>query len=265
MDRADAEGFVADFNRTYDEKTELRRIFGHTFYESEDGEDDKTPSRDKDALRYFQIGRRTALPTSVVTEGRYAYVSDSVVGALCEGEKSFVAERLAAAAEEDEIPTVEADPTRTVEAALEHVETPDYVLLPRDERHDEAVADWEEEERLRRFGDSSYLRGPGDDEENEADCWLHRYDPTPEVNDAFVLEDGGVTFVQKKGKNASPPDFDYVKEYDGIDDDMPLMVYFGDEKREGDGRYDEFFDILYRVVVSEPVVCEGGVCAVRSA
>jgi len=266
MDRADAEGFVTDFNRTYEEKTELRRIFGHRFYCSEDDDGDKIPSRDKDTLRYFQIGRRTTLPVSVVTEGRYAYVSDAVVGALCEGEKSFVAERLTESAEDDGISTVVGEPARTVEAALGHVETPDHLLLPRDERHDEAVADWEEEGRLRRFGDSSYLRAPGDDEESDADCWLHRYDPTPDASDAFVLEDGGVTLVQKKGKNASPPDFGYVEEYDGIDDDMPLMVYFGDKRQKRNGEiYDEFFDIVYRVVVSEPIVREGGVCRVESS
>lgn len=295
MERTDAEGFAADFNRTYEKKTELRRICLHRFYgESEDGgssnsssgdgdgggdgeeqygrdeseEGDRKgeksgPEYDEDSLSYFQIGRRTALPVSLVEEGRYSYVSDAVVGALCEGEKSFVAEMLADTAEGDEIPTVEAEPRRTVEAAFDHVETPDHVLLPRDERSDEAVARWEEEGRLRRFGDTSYLRGPGDDEQSEADCWLHRYDPTPDANDAFVFEDGGVTVVQKKGKDASPPDFGYVEEYDGIDDDMPLMVYFGDEKRDGDGRYDEFFDILYRVVLSELVVSEDGVCVVR--
>jgi len=255
MEKDDAKGFVTDFNRTYEEKTELRRIFGHRFYGSGD-------ATEENALSYFQIGRRTALPVSLVEEGRYSYVSDAVVGALCEGEKGFLAERLSVAAEDGGVPTVTDEPRRTVEAALEQVETPDYLLLPRDEAYDEAVADWEEEGRLRRLGDSSYLRGPGDDEESEADCWLHRYDPTSDASEAFVFEDGGVTVVQKKDKNASPPDFGYVEGYDGIDDDMPLMVYFGEETREGDGRHDEFFDILYRVVLSEPVVREGDVCSV---
>jgi len=255
MERTDFEGFVTDFNRTYKKKTELKRIYWHRFYGTGNGETD-------DALGYFQIGRRTAVPVSLVEEGRYSYVSDAVVGALCEGEKSFVAEMLADAAEEDEILTVEADPTRTVEAALDHVETPDHVLLPHDERSDEAVARWKEEGRLRRFGDTSYLRGPGDDEQSDADCWLHRYDPTPDASDAFVFEDGGVTVVQKKGEDTSPPEFRRAEDYDGLNDDMSLMIYFGDEKREGDRMYDEFFDILYRVVLSEPVVSEGGVCVV---
>ena len=43
---------------------------------------------------------------------------------------------------------------------------------------------------------------------------------------------------------------------------MPLGVYFGDETRAGDETYDEFFDIVYRVVLSEPVVEDGGVCRV---
>jgi len=277
MERRDAKGFVEDFNRTYEEMTELRRIFGHRFYgsssesddadEKEEEEEGTESEYDDDDLSYFQVGRRTALPVSLVVEGRYAYVSDAVVGALCEGEKSFVAEYLSHAADEDEIPTVECEPTRIVETAMENVEsmTPDHVLLPRTETYDEAVARWKDEGRLRKFGDSSYLRGPDGDEESEADCWLYRYDATPDVSDAFVLEDGGVTVVQKKGEDALPPTgFGYVAEYEDLNDDMPLMVYFGEERRAGEGSYDEFFDIVYRVVLSEPVVREGRACRISS-
>lgn len=284
MERADAEGFVADFNRTYEEKTELRRICRHRFYGESDGdgsrgededqegsdeaEGDDRPGEtkgheyDEDALSYFQIGRRTALPGSLVEEGRYSYVSDAAVGALCEGEKSFVAERLTASAEDDEIPTVDDDATLTIEAALGHVEEPNHVLLPRTEEYQEVVALWEEEGRLRRLGDTSYLKGTEGAE--EADCWLHRYDPTEEARDAFVLDDRRVTVVQKKGRDTRPPtDFRRADEYDGLNDDMFLGVYFGDETLEGDDTYDEFFEVVYRVVLSEPVVEDGGVCRVR--
>ncbi len=306
MERHDAKGFVEDFNRTYEETTELRRILGHRFYgqpvgaegegeledvDGDDGEEENDDAGNRDDrkdteqeraqgyddedLRYFQIGRRTALPVSLVTEGRYAYVSDAVVGALCEGEKSFVGARLSLAADEGEIPTVKDEPARVVEAALEYVETPDHILLPRTDACDEAVARWKEDGRLRRFGDSSYLRGTeadgGDGDENgngetrETDCWLHRYDATHGADEAFVLEDGGVTVVQKKGRDALPPTgFGYVAEYEDMNDDMPLTVYFGEERREGKDGYDEFFDVVYRVILSEPVVEDGGVCRVRS-
>ena len=260
MERADAKGFVTDFNRTYEEKTKLRRICGHRFYGSE--EDDEEIS--DDSLSYFQIGRRTALPVSLVEEGRYSYVSDAVVGALCEGEKSFLAERLSVAAEDDGLPTVDSEPRRTVEAALGHVEKPNHVLLPRTEAHDEAVERWKEEERLRRLGDESYLRAIEGDEEEETDCWLHRYDPTQDAGGTFVIDDTDVTVVQKKAEDAEPPkEFRRADEYDDLNDDMPLGVYFGDERSDGDDIYDEFLDIVYRVVLSEPVVSDGGVCRVR--
>lgn len=272
MERTDAEGFVSDFNRTYERKTELRRICGHSFYgengkkddEKKDGDDtDEEDGHDYDegALEYFQIGRRTAFPVSLIEEKRYSYVSDAVVGALCEGEKGFVAERLSALADEDEIPTVEDEPARAVEAALGQIEEPNHVLVPRTAEYDEAVKRWDEEGRLRSLGDESYLRGKEGNE--ETDCWLHRYDATQEARDAFVLDDRRVTVVQKKGRDTDPPSsLSHAEEYDDLNDDMPLGVYFGNETRAGDETYDGFLDIVYRVMLSEPVVGDGGVCRV---
>jgi len=272
MERADAEGFVEDFNRAYEEKTELRDVCGHRFYgEVEKGGEGDEREKEDDELSYFQIGRRTTLPVSLVEEGRYAYVSDAVVGALCEGEKGFLARHLSAAAADGDLPTVTSEPSRTVEAALEYVEDPDHVLLPRNEVYDEVVEGWEAEGRVRRFGDSRYLRvDEGGDKEGDEDatggidCWIHTYDTqasADEPGDAFVLDDGGVTLVQKKGRDTRPPGFEYVAEYEDLNDDLPLTVYFGDKGRESK-REDEFFDVVYRVVVSEPLV-EGGVCRVR--
>ena len=269
MERTDVEGFVADFNRTYRKKTELKRVCGHRFYgetrgDGSDGSDEETNRRDydEDELGYFQIGRRTGLPRSLVEERRYSYVSDAVVGALCEGEKTFLAKRLSLTADEGGIPTVEEDTTSAVEAALGSVEEPNHVLLPRTEEYEQAIAQWEEQGRLRRLGEESYLRGT--EENEETDCWIHRYDATPDVRDAFVLDATRVTVVQKKGGDTRPPaDFSRTKEYDDVNDDMPLGVYFGDETREGNETYDAFFDVVYRVVLSEPVVSDGGVCRVR--
>lgn len=267
IEKADAEGFVEDFNRAYEEKTELREVCGHRFY----GDDTEEDGRRDDELSYFQMGRRTALPVSLVEEGRYAYVSDAVVGALCEGEKGFLARHLSATADNGNLPATTGEPSRPVEAALEYVEDPDHVLLPRKEVYDGVIDEWETQGRVRRFGDSRYLRvdegGKKEDQEDptdEIDCWIHTYDThasADEPTDIFVLDDDGATLVQKKGRDTRPPGFDYVSEYEDLNDDLPLTVYFGDERREGKSD-DEFFDVVYRVVVSEPLV-EGGVCRVR--
>lgn len=262
MERADAKGFVEEFNRAYERKTELTEVCGHRFYG--DGGDEE------DDLDYFQIGRRTAVPATLVEEGRYGYVSDAVVGALCEGEKGFVAHRLASYAEDDRIPTVESVPSRTVETALGHVENPDHALIPRTERYEEVIKDWKTEGRVRRFGDSRYLRVDDgreteEDTADETNCWIHMYDTKAKdvPDEAFVLDDDRVTVVQKKGEDTRPPEFGHVAEYENLNHDLPLGVYFGDERREGGGAHDELFEIVYRIVVSEPVVEEGGVCRVR--
>jgi len=273
MERSDAEGFVKDFNRAYEEKTELREVCGHRFYGEvgKGGEGDEREKED-DELSYFQIGRRTMLPVSLVEEGRYAYVSDAVVGALCEGEKGFLARHLSATAADGDLPTVTSEPSRTVEAALEYVEDPDHVLLPRNEVYDEVVEGWVSEGRVRRFGDSRYLSVEGGEKEGDedatggVDCWIHTYDTqasADEPGDAFVLDDGGTTLVQKKGRDTRPPGFEYVTEYEDLNDDLPLTVYFGDERHDGESEAanSEFFDIVYRVVLSEPVIL-GDVCRV---
>ncbi|MCX2818946.1 MAG: hypothetical protein ACI9QA_000618 [Methanobacteriota archaeon] len=227
MEKADARGFVADLNRTYGTKTELKRLCSHGYYDGE--------NRD-----FFQIGRRVTVPTGLVEEGRYRYVSDGVVDAVCEGEKTFVADRLDAVADDGGFPTVEAE---GVEEGRDAVEEGDTVLLPRDEGGDAKVSEWEDEGRLRSIGEDEYL--DGDDE----GYWLRRHDG----GSAFVVASERVGVVQKKGGDTDPPDFSRVEAYDEISDEMDVDVYFGDEE-------DGYVELVYRVVVSEPVVDDSGAC-----
>jgi len=243
MDRDDAEGFIVDFNRTYDEKTAIPQICERRYYDD-----------DEDAERsFFQIGRRTTVPKSLVDEGRYRYVSDAVVEALCEGEKAFLVDSLAA---RDDVPVAEAEMSCPLETAEENVNNPTSLLVPRDEGGDRAVAEWEDEGRVRRFGDGAYIV----DEEGDANCWLHRHDG----EDTVVVDAECVEVVQKKGDGIGVPSrFGYVEEYDDLNKGIPLTVYFGAEEFEGGDRYDGFIEILYRVVLSEPVVEDGGACRLR--
>ncbi len=243
MERDDAEGFVIDFNRTYNEKTALPQICERRFYDG-----------DKDGEReFFQIGRRTTVPKSLVEEGRYRYVSDAVVGALCEGEKTFLVERIGT---RDDVPTAEADVLHPVEAASKHVDNPTSLLVPCNEDGDEAVARWENAGRVRRFGDGAYLV----DEEENADCWLHRHDG----DEVVALDAEGVVVVQKKGENVgTPTGFGYVEEYVDLNEGVALAVYFSEKEYEGDEVYEGFLEVLYRVVLSEPIVDDGGACRLQ--
>ena len=292
IERTDAHGFVADFNRAYERKTELSGLCGHRFYGGPPEEEEEGDGAERDRKRnyygedpelsYHQIGRRTAVPLSLVEEGRYGYISDAVVGALCEGEKSFLARSLSDSADEGGLPTVTVAgvggaASRAVEEAIDSVDDPDHLLLPRTGTYEDLVDDWEAQGRVRRFGENRYLRsgGPesdgddrGEDGEGGDDCWIHTYDTDgqrPGEFDAFVINDERVTVVQKKGEDVRPPAFGHVEEYDELNDDLPLTVYFGDETRDGGDGKKEFFDVVYRVVVSEPVVEEGGACRLRLA
>ncbi|MFW5984142.1 MAG: hypothetical protein ACOCRA_02995 [Halobacteria archaeon] len=227
VERTDARGFAVDFNRTYDEKTELKRLCSHSYYE---GESD---------AEFFQIGRRVAVPRGIVEEGRYRYVSDGVVGALCEGEKSFVVDRLA---DSDEVPTVETGEEDLVAEAHRFVEDADTVLVPRKEAWNDVVSGWEEKGRLRLVGDDEYL-GDGED-----GYWLRRHDGEA----AFVVSSQKLGIVQKKDADCEPPRFSHDG-HGGVNDGGDIGVYFGNS---GDG----YVDIAYRVVVSEPIVKDGGVC-----
>lgn len=243
METDDTEGFVIDFNRTYNGETALPQICERRYYDS-----------DEDAEReFFQIGRRTTVPKGLVDEGRYRYVSDAVVGALCEREKEFFANRLGS---NDDVPVAEAEPSRPLETAEENVNNPTSLLVPRDEDGDEAVAEWEEDGRVRRFGDGAYLV----DEDEEADCWLHRHDG----DEVIVVDSESVEIVQKKGQDVDGPSgFDYVNEYEGLNEGVALTVYFGTEEFEGTDVYDGFIEVLYRIVLSEPIVEEDGACRLR--
>lgn len=232
METTDARGFAVDINRTYDEKSELKHLCSHSYYDGEEAE-------------FFQIGRHVKVPADLVETGRYRYITDGVVGALCEGEKSFVAEHLAELAE-DGVPSGKG--TRPLDKAVRSVEDADTVLVPRSDAGDETVARWEDEGRLRRLGEGTYVTH-GDS--NEAGCWVRRHD----ADAALIVDTERVSVVQKRTDDTESPAFSegYAPE-DG--DGNNVGVYFGNITHADDG----FVDVVYRVVVSAPVVEDGGVC-----
>lgn len=259
-----AKPFVTEFNRAYDEHTQLKNVCTHRYYGDEDREESSEEEREAsrkndDSLDYYQIGRHTSVPVSLVEDGRFRYVSETAADALAEGEKSFFAERLDAFAENEEVAQRTADPSSVVAEGQDAVGESDLIMLPRSEKYDKVVGDWKEEGKVRRFGDSEYYV----DEEVESDCWLYRFDGP---DSAFVLNTEDISVVQKKGDaTLRPTDFVYDGDADSLNDGVPVSVYFGEERYAGNGDYEEFeefFDLLYRVVVSEPIVDEEGVCKV---
>lgn len=242
VNRTDARGFVADFNRTYEEKTELTRLCKVREYEDGD-----------ESLDFFQIGRRAAVPTGLIDTGRYRYVSDSAVGALCEGEKKFVVEKLNGIADDKRIRTLDVSES-PIEEARRVVEDSDTVLVPRNETGDEMVARWEDGGRIRGLGEGKYVTS-GEDVEENTGVWLQRHGG----DDVFVLDSDDVTVVRKPEGDAEAPRFGHVEEYGELCHGSELGVYFGDGTHADDG----FVDVVYRVVVSEPVVENGGACRLR--
>ena len=236
MEATEARGFAVDINRTYDEKSELKRLCSHSYYDGEEAE-------------FFQIGRRVTVPADLVETGRYRYITDGVVGALCEGEKSFVVEHLAELVDKRGAPS-EKD-ARPLDEAVRSTEDGDTVLVPRSDAGDEAVARWEEEGRLRRLGEGTYVA-----HDDETGCWLRRHD----ADAALIVDSERVSVVQKRTDDTEPPAFSEgyaVGDMDGNGDGNNVGVYFGDGGRDG------YVDIAYRVVVSAPVVEEGGVRLAR--
>jgi len=232
METTEAERFAAEFGRVYDEKTVLGSFCDRRGY-SEDTDDD-----------FFQIGRRASVPTGFVDEGRYRYVSEGVVGALCEGEKRFVVDRLTALADEGVVPTVEGARSPT-EAARDAVEEPTAVLVPRNTEGDAAVEGWDDDGYLRRLGNRAYIETGTDGD--GTDVWLYRHDG----DGIFVVNAERVGVVQKEvGETRAPGWTEYGN------DEGRLGVYLGEPE-------DGFVQVAYRVVVSAPVVEKGGVCRVR--
>jgi hypothetical protein len=184
------------------------------------------------------------VPEGFVERARYRYVTEEVVGALCEGEKRFVAERLDAMAESGGVPTVEADGP-SAEAVLDAVGDADGLLVPRGGVGDAAVEGWREDGSLRRLGDGEYLV---DGTEEETGCWVHRHDG----ESAFVTDSEGIGVVQKRCDEVSAPSLGDGAVYDEVEEDDSLGAYFREADRDG------FVEVVYRVVLSEPVV-DGGV------
>lgn len=231
METTDARGFAVDINRTYDEKSELKHLCSHSYYDGEEAE-------------FFQIGRHVTVPADLVETGRYRYITDGVVGALCEGEKSFVVEHLAELAD-DGVPSGEG--TRPLDKAVRSVEDADTVLVPRSDAGDKTVARWDDEGRLHPLGEGTYVTYGDSDEDG---CWVRRHD----ADAALILDSERVSVVQKRSDDTESPAFSegYGSE-DG--DGNNVGVYLGDRTDADNG----FVDFVYRVVVSAPTVEDGGV------
>jgi len=263
MDKA--RPLVTEFNRAYKQHTEIKNVCTHRYYRREktqQTEEGKSPTPEidtnYDSLEYYQIGRRVSVPVSLVEQGRFRYVSETAGDALAEGEKSFLAERLDVLAEKNGWAKTTTDGSSVVQTGRDLVGEPDLILVPRTGRFDTVVENWEKNDNLRKFGDSRYYLGEG---QEATDCWIYRFNG---LDSAFMIDTEVVSVVQKRGDMAeTPSEFAYDVSAESLNEDAPVSVYFGEKRySNGDEDFGEFFDLMYRVVLSEPVAEEGGLCKV---
>ncbi len=217
------------FERRYRSQSTLDEVCSVEKYDEE-----ITSHRDR---RYSQIGVRTNFPVEVVERWEPGFVAREVVDGFERSEIGYVASQVT---ESHSCERVDAgNPNDLLEVAAE--ENLSHLLVPMDHGLLKQLRDRDVVSTRKSDGASVVEAGLGGSLE------LHLSDG----QEVVAVADDTVNLVQKHGEDASPPAFVHFDEAN-LNYAREFMVYFGSEVREVNG--ERFFDLMYRVVLSEPEV-----------
>lgn len=239
VDKDVQEEFARQMQEEYHEETLLPEICNRQFY----SETDKN-------LEYVQIGKRTPIPVEVFRQGILKPTTHPMARSIVTGEENFVLNDLVNAAEDGVIESAEMEELSysMIEEAVERVDDADTVFIPYADSYTTEVNDWLREGLSVSGGTQLQIQG------NRLD--IRRITPSFGIKDVLVTNSDEIDLVQKRAEDTSLPkglDVDDSMLY--VNEGKDFMVYFDQETDLGepDDEYDEFLDVVFRVVISQPM------------
>lgn len=237
------EEFARQMQEEYREETVLPEIFNRRSY-----------SQANKNLEYVQIGKRTPIPVEVFEQGILQPTTHPMARNITTGEENFVLNDLVNAADDGVIESAEMDELSysVVEEAVARVDDADTVFLPYTDSYTTEVNDWLREGRSVAGGTQLEVRGKRLD--------IRRVTPSFGIKDVLVTNSEQIDIVQKQGEDATLPkglDVDDSMLY--VNETEDFMVYFDRETDPGetDDEFDEFLEVVFRVVISQPMPSPG--------
>lgn len=243
VDRDAQEEFARQMQEEYREETLLPEICNRRSY-----------SQANKNLEYAQIGKRTPIPVDVFEQGILQPTTHPMARSITTGEENFVLNDLVNAADDGVIESGEMDELSysVIEEAVARVDDADTVFIPYAGSYTTEVNDWLREGRSVSGGTQLQIGGRRLD--------IRRVIPSFGIKDVLVTNSEGIDLIQKRSEDASLPkglDVDDSLLY--VNEGEDFMVYFDRETEPGeaDDEYDEFLDVVFRVVISQPMPSPG--------
>ena len=239
----DLEEFATQLQNDYRENSVLSDICNRRFYEK----------KDKD-LDYIQLGKRTAMPIKIFEQGILQPTTSSFARSITQGEINFIVNDLINSADDGLIastPMIELT-QGVVEGAVQKLGKADTIFIPYSEHYDEVVNDWLASGFFEPMGEG-HLEASG------SQLQVRRLPSSFDIKDVIVSNSDELDIVKKRYEDTSPPKKMEIDEsVVNVNKENELMVFFEEDTRPADlnDNFDEYLDILYRVVMSQPLVEE---------
>lgn len=206
--------------------------------------------RDKN-LEFVQLGRRIPVPITVFEQGILEPTTGPFARSISKGEEKFFLTDLINAADDETIPSVEMNDLSTdaIGEAVNKLGVADTVFIPHADEYTTTVNDW--------LKNGTSLHGGTQLEVNSSTLDIRRFSPDFGIKDVVVTNSQEIDLVQKQAEETLPPkglDVDETLTY--LNDGQEFMVYFAENTESGqpDDQYDEYLDVVFRVVISQPLV-----------
>ena len=202
-------------------------------------------------LEFVQLGKRIPVPVKIFDQGILEPTTGPFARSITKGEKRFFLTDLVNAADDETIPSLEMNELSidVIEEAVEKLDKADTIFIPYADEFTTTVNDW--------LRDGTSL--PDGTQLNVAGCTLdiRRISSNFGIKDVVVTDSHKIELVQKKSEEASlPKGLDVDQTLTSLNDGQEFMVYFAENTEPGqpDDKYDEYLDVIFRVVISQPLV-----------
>lgn len=242
LNKDSIERFAEQLQEAYDKNSILSAICDVRTLDQAKGDGD-----------FFQIGRRTNFPYSIVSSGISKVNANKIAKEIANGEKRFLLNNLEKAAEESQIDSTQIEGELTTKGLMEACqESPgaDQILLPIVDEYWHTIHGWNAFDIEK---GSSRAEGRIDVGSTELD--VHWLPSQLGIKDVFLIDSDRVEVVQKRFGEPDPPqEINPTSKYNDIIDKHPFMIYFGSEviHDEDDEDFPEKIELVYRIVLSEP-------------
>ncbi|ELY95131.1 hypothetical protein C483_02166 [Natrialba hulunbeirensis JCM 10989] len=254
IDKHSLKGFAEEMQEEYEDRSLLPDLF--TVRDFKGRKDSK--------LEYLQFGKRTGVPTNIFEQGVTLPTTSSFIRSVVNGEKKFVLTDLANSAGDERFGSKQIEGELSpddIELAVENTVGADRLFLPISDDYTDPVMDW--------VGDQRFSLSPeGKLVVNGVRLDIDRVSSNYGIRDVIVANSSRVSVVQKRFEDAqSPKGMEFDKSLTSVNEEEKLMVYFGKEIEPApiDSDFEEEIEVMYRSVISQPIIDNGGVFVLEAS